>query len=309
MGTEHLTKLLPAVAIALAGCPRAEPPKAATEAVPEPPRHRHMQIVRAALTKDREAVFARFRERNGEAWAPIERPASDVDPIRLVVRRAARRDPPGAERDLGDGDARSIATAFVRTNVDLLGVGADDVEALDVEVVPDGEESALARTGRWAVRFTGKRPMRGYEGFDTIATTYDLTVVVGRDGAVRLVANESRIHPRLSIDTKPVLGPDDARLLKDVVGRELFVVVDDPRRSGSVRELRRVSVGRARQADVRRRTLHVHVSVGPMAAYVAYHLAYAIDVDRADQEFRFIVDADTGDLLEDAVAPVVRRPP
>lgn len=299
MGTERL--IVAAIAIAVANACRPAP-RPATPQTAEPPRARHAQVVRAATTAAREAVFARFRERNGAAWSPVGRAAADVDPLRLVVRRAKRSDAPGGAPEVPEPDARAAALAFVRANADLLGVAPDDVATLDVETKD--------MTGAWAVHFAGHRPMRGYEGFDTVATTYDVTILVSGDGVVRALVNDSRVHPRLAIDTVPKLAPDDARVQKDVTGRELFVLVADPRRArAGVRELERVSVGRAHQADVKRTTLHVHVSVGPMAAYVMYTLAYAVDVERGGETFRFIVDADSGDLLEDAVAPVVARAP
>ena len=72
-----------------------------------------------------------------------------------------------------------------------------------------------------------------------------------------------------------------------------------------MRELQRLSAGRVEDADVRAVRLTIHVSPGPRGAYVSYTLAYAIDVRREGHDFRFVVDADTGDLLDDAVVPVV----
>ena len=152
--------------------------------------------------------------------------------------------------------------------------------------------------------------MRGYEGYEAVTSTIDVLVYIGDDGGAQYFVNLSRVHPRLVLDTRPLLGPDDKQLLKNVLGRELFVVVDDPNRPNArVRELRRVSVGRVEDANVRAVRLTIHVSPGPRAAYVSYSLAYAIDVTREHYAFRFVVDADTGDLLDDAVVPVVPGSP
>ena len=277
-----------------------------------------MQFIRALPMAERVALVKRFKERNGEDWtitlggggAP-----DDVDAIRGVVRRAKRGGDANASADASadadadaDADAEAkeaairSATAFVAKNADLLGIAPGDVPTLDVA-------AARAKTpvyGTWVAVFAGRMPMRGYEGFDAVASTIDLAVYLGADGAVRYFVNFSHVNPRLLLDTHPLLGPDDKRLLRFVVGREVFVAFDDPRRPGArVRELRRAPLGRIEDADVRAVRLTIHVSPGPRDAYVSYTLAYAVDVKRAGSAFRFIVDADTGDLLEDAVVPVI----
>lgn len=260
-------------------------------------------------------MFGRFQARNGVGWAPLERATMDVDPIRLVIRRAVKQgaataDPPGDEAALRSR-ARHAARAFTRANADLLGIPPDDVDTLATDVLALPEGSTLRAVGPWMAHLTGRRAMRGYEGFDALASVYDVAVVVGDDGEARFVVNQSRIHPRLSMDTRPDLAPEDPRVVRDVTGRELFFLArrvgDEPAHGAEV--LSRVSVGRVEPDDVRRVTLHVHVSVGPLAAYVMYHLAYVVDVERGGHRFRFVVDADSGDLLEDAVAPLVERAP
>jgi len=297
-------------------------------------RGSHVQFIRALPMAERIAIVKRFKERNGEDWtitlggggAP-----DDVDAIRGVVRRAKRGGEAGAgasasgsaspgpdarpEADAGaeadpDADAKEAAirsaTAFVAKNADLLGIAPADVATLDVA-------AARAKTpmyGAWVAVFAGRMPMRGYEGFDAVASTIDLAVYLGADGTVRYFVNFSHVNPRLLLDTHALLGPDDKRLLRFVVGREVFVVYDDPRRPNArVRELRRAALGRVEDADVRAVRLTIHVSPGPRDAYVSYTLAYAVDVKRAGSAFRFIVDADTGDLLEDAVVPVLPASP
>ena len=192
--------------------------------------------------------------------------------------------------------------AFVIKNAEFLGLAPADVATLDVTAAP-------AKTpvyGAWVAVFGGHMPMRGYEGFEAVASTINLAVYLGDDGAVRYFVNFSHVNPRLVLDTHALLGPDDKRLMRYVLGREMFVVFDDPRRPNArVRELRRLSLGRVEDADVRAVRLTIHVSPGPRDAYVSYTLAYAIDVRREGSDFRFIVDADTGDLLEDAVVPVL----
>ena len=276
-------------------------------------RGAHVQFIRALPMAERVALVQRFKARNGAEWsitlggggAP-----DDVDAIRGVVRRAKREGDASANADAGagadaDADAeRAIrsAMAFVIKNAEFLGLAPADVATLDVTAAP-------AKTpvyGAWVAVFGGHMPMRGYEGFEAVASTINLAVYLGDDGAVRYFVNFSHVNPRLVLDTHALLGPDDKRLMRYVLGREMFVVFDDPRRPNArVRELRRLSLGRVEDADVRAVRLTIHVSPGPRDAYVSYTLAYAIDVRREGSDFRFIVDADTGDLLEDAVVPVL----
>lgn len=273
-----------------------------------------MQIVHAIPMPERLALVERFRARNGPEWkitlgaggAP-----DDVEPIRGLVRRAKREviAPPETQMPTEPVDEeRAIAatSAFLSKNADFFGMSPDDVPTLDLAAGP----AKTTTYGTWVVHARGRIPMRGYEGFEPLASMIDALVYIGDDGAPRYFVNLSRVHPRLLLDTTAVLGPDDKRLLTHVVGRELFVVVDDPLHPNArVRELRRVSLGRVEDRDVRAVRLTIHASPGPRAVYVSYWLAYAVDVVRERHAFRFVVDADTGDLLDDAVVPVVQRPP
>ena len=265
-----------------------------------------MQIIRARPTAGRAELVQRFRERNG-AWSitlSTTGAPDDVDPIRGVIRRATREGaPPVASAELDEGLATAAVQAFLVKNADLLGFKSDDVAALDL----------LARRtqdnhwGAWVVQARGRSPMRGYEGFEAVSTLIDVLVYVGDDGAARYFVNLSQVHPRLAIDTKPLLGPDDPKVFTNVVGRPVFVVVDDPNRPNArVRELRRIQLGVVEKADVHAVRLTIDVSPGPFFAYVSYSLAYAVDIVKSGHPFRFVVDADTGSLLEDAVVPIVK---
>jgi hypothetical protein len=266
----------------------------------------HAQIVRALPSAERIALVERFRARNGPWTITVGAGGApdDLDPIRPVVRRATRDDGGASDAAAPVTEESAIAEAarFLVRNAAFLGFSADDVAALDLVAGP-----AKTKTyGNWVVHARGSSPMRGYEGFDTVTSAIDVLLYIGDDGATRYFVNLSRVHPRLSIDTSPLLGPDDKRLLANVLGRPVFVVVDDPHRpSARVRELRRVQLGVVADADVRAIRLFIHVSPGPRFAYVSYALAYAIDIVKDHHTFRFIVDADTGALLEDAIVPVV----
>jgi hypothetical protein len=329
LGPQHLSRSAAAVAFAALavvalGC-RGSAPPAVTEGSrvtlggPAGGRGAHVQFIRALPMAERVALVQRFKARNGAEWtitlggggAP-----DDVDAIRGVVRRAKREGDASGSADAGANEnanenekaERAIrsAVAFVGKNAEFLGLAPADVATLDVTAAP-------AKTpvyGAWVAVFGGHMPMRGYEGFEAVASTINLAIYLGDDGAVRYFVNFSRVNPRLVLDTHALLGPDDKRLMRYVLGREVFVVFDDPRRPNArVRELRRLSLGRVEDADVRAVRLTIHVSPGPRDAYVSYTLAYAIDVRRESSDFRFIVDADTGDLLEDAVVPVLPSSP
>ncbi len=286
-------------------------------------RGAHVQFVRAMPMPERVALVERFKARNGPEWSitlGAGGAPDDVDAIRGVVRRAKREATTPSEAASTNADVeawgttdpleqeRVIAEAigFVTRNADFLGLSPADVAVLDVAA-----GRPKTRTyGSWVVILAGRIPMRGYEGFAAVTSQVDIAVYVGDDGRARYFITLSRLHPRLVLDTRAALGPDDKRLMRFVIGRELFVVLDDPRRPNArVRELQRLSVGRVEDADVRSVRLTIHVSPGPRGAYVSYWLAYAIDVRREGHDFRFVVDADTGALLDDAVVPVVPSSP
>lgn len=300
--------LLPLVVVAAAACTSPPPRASDASALAARGGHApHLQIVRAIPTAERAALVQRFRARNG-AWtitlgaggAP-----DDVDPIRGIVRRATRdtEDAAGAgAAETTEAIAIAEAAAFLGRNAEFLGLAASDVAALDLVAGP----AKTSTYGRWVVHATGTSPMRGYEGFEALTSRADILLYIGEGGTTRYFVNLSHVHARLSIDTKPLLGPDDSRLLTNVIGRPLFVAIDDPNRPNArVRELRRVPLGLVTGADVRSPRLTVNVSPGPRFAYVSYALAYAIDVVKDHNVFRFVVDADTGALLEDASVPVV----
>ena len=331
MGSQHLKALGVVVAVALAACAGAchsAPPVVVDGAsritlnAPPGARGAHVQFVRAMPMSERVALVERWRARNGAEWSitlGAGGAPDDVDGIRGVVRRAKRAvtaadapstsvdkeawgttDPAEQERVIAE------AIAFLTRNADFFGLSPADVSVLDVAA-----GRPKTRTyGSWVVILAGRIPMRGYEGFAAVTSHVDIALYIGDDGKARYFINLSRVHPRLVLDTSAALGPDDKRLMRFVIGRELFVVFDDPRRPNArVRELQRLSVGRVEEADVRAVRLTIHVSPGPRDTYVSYWLAYAIDVKREGHEFRFIVDADTGDLLDDAVVPVVPQSP
>lgn len=304
----HVRWVIVLVMAASACAPSAGlPPRDPRASAAAPRVHgKHLEIVRALPTGARVALVERFRARNGpwtitlgEGGAP-----DDVDPIRGVVRRATRQAGASVAVTTPTTEESAIAEAatFLGKNADLLGFSANDVAALDLVAGP----AKTTTYGAWVVHATGNSPMRGYEGFAAVTSTIDVLVYIGEDGAAQYFVNLSRVHGRLSIDTSPLLGPDDKRLLTNVVGRPVFVVVDDPSRPNArVRELRRVPLGTVVDGDVRAVRLTIHVSPGPRFAYVSYGLAYAVDVVRHSTPFRFIVDADTGAPLEDVEVPIV----
>jgi hypothetical protein len=310
-----------AASAASAGCARGDGATARAPGRsdrPAPLARRHAQIVRAATTQARAAAVARLRETAGSSWRALH-PDDDVDPFRVFVRRAFDASAAGpAVAGATDADAEAAALAFVSANAASLGLAPSEAAVLDVacRAVPIGERPPGSHA-RWNVRLGGRFPMRGFEAFPSLATTVDIVVVVDDDMKIRLLVNGSRIHPRLALDTKPDLEPDDPRVLRHVVGRELFVAIADPRAPDArVRELRRRSLGRVRADDVVSRTLTIHASPGPLGAWMTYRLAYVVRVairlhgpgelaGAPPPTFRFVVDADTGELIDDAAVPVV----
>lgn len=282
------------------GVPPALPPRGAVGPT-------HVQIVRALPLAERRALVEKFRARNG-AWTVTLGAGTtpdDVDPIRGVVRRATRDAnvvDPAAHAPVTEQSAIADTAAFLAKNADLLGFAAKDVPSLDLVAGP----AKTTNYGSWVVHARGASPMRGYEGFDTVTSRIDVLAYIGDDGGVRYFVNLSQVHPRLVLDTTPRLGPDDPHVLEKVLGRTLFLVVDDPSRPNArVRELQRIPLGNVAAADVATPRLAIDVSPGPRFAYVSYTLAYAVLVLKDHHPFLFVVDADTGAVLKDPEVPIV----
>jgi hypothetical protein len=300
VGPERLIVL---AMLTLAACAKPAPPATAPPSVVVP---RHAQIVRAATTAERRAVFEKFQAKNDGPWKLLRLDA-DVDPFRLFLRRAARTDAAGPEQDFEPRDAIADAVAFVSTNADVLGLSAPEIAVLDASAVALVHEDAPTPEGRYVVRLVGRIPMRGFESFDALASILDLSVYVDRDRKVRLFTNDSKIPPRITLDTRPLLDPDDPSLLKNVVGRPCFTEQRGTQ-AGSVREVKYVPAGVVNVDDVVARTLTIRISHGPLDAYVAYMLAYAVFVEKEGSRWIFVVDADTGAVLEDPAPLVLRHP-
>ena len=56
-----------------------------------------------------------------------------------------------------------------------------------------------------SVRFEGAFPSKGYEAFHELDNTVAIDVLVGAEGEVTSFTNLSKVHPRLSLDTRPEL--------------------------------------------------------------------------------------------------------
>lgn len=336
MGAEHLSAFARVCAVALAtaalgcggGTGRARP-LAATGAP------RHLQIVRAMTTPERRALVDRLREKNptppGSRWTVNEEALSVsltvVDPFVGFLRRARREAvarPPREGAPIDSAEAAERARAFVRHNAEVLGLPRHVVPGLAERVrAVQPSDHALPRA-RWAVRFDAPFASKGYEGFREIDNVADVEVLVDDDGEVSSFVNLSRVHPHLTIDTRPALAEDDPRVLSKLLGRRVFAL--DGRAPGALdrdaRELGRLPLGEVRAEDVTRVALVIHASTGPALAWLAYRLAYLVEIakpaapgeDELDRGspgaapqlyfFRWVVDADTGDVLEDARPPI-----
>jgi hypothetical protein len=341
VGPQRLIRLLGAVllAIVIVACGGAEP--LAKPAVP--PRPSHLQIVHAMKMPQRRELLDRFRKRNAEGregadWIVNEEAVAMsltvIDPFAGFLRRARRssaRTPSGLPRaapsmPLADEQARAIARGFVRRNADLLGLPRHVVVGLGERVrsVEPGDHASPNAT--YVVRFDASFSTKGYEAFHEIDNTADVEVFVDDDGQVSSFVNLSRVHPPLLLDTRPRLNQEDARVVAQLLGRSVFAVVDDTRDGEAdvrapkdARDMRRMPLGKVQAEDVLRLQLVIHESAGPELAWLTYRLAYFVEVGKPVPVemgggdplssppiffFRYVVDADTGDVLEDARAPI-----
>ncbi len=308
MGPERLKGLL-ALVLVLSGCAPTTRPPAKTG----PPRPLHLQVVHAMRTPERRLVVERFRERNGAEWGvnedALDRSLTVVDPFRGFLRRASR---PGRGAHVKADEARTLAFAFVKVNADLLGFAASQVVGL--------QEELRTVSAPWLVHLEGRFPVKGYESFHELDSTIDLDVIV--DSEVIAVANRSLVHPRLLLDRRPVLDRDP-QIVQKLVGRRVFAIRDNPLVEERARE--RIPLGEIRGEDVTNIELVIHVSTGPQLAWLVYRLAYVVELARPSAGapkpprlvrpglmdplgfhfFRYVVDADSGDVIEDSKVPIV----
>jgi hypothetical protein len=300
---------------------------------------RHVQFVHAMTTPERRALVDRLRERNPAAppsqWTVNEEALASsitvVDPFAGFLRRARRGEAAGAARGGGPRlhvDAALVARAFVKKNADLLGLPRHVVPVLAEHVRSVEPRDHAGHRAAWAVRLDAPFASKGYEGFKEIDNAADIEVFVDDDGEVSSFVNLSRIHPHLTIDTKPALAQDDPRVLAKLVGRKVFAldaadadVGRDLDELSDVRALRRIPLGEVQAEDLARMQLVIHVSTGPRLAWLTYRLAYFVEIAKPAPEdaldaaaaaseapryffFRYVVDADSGEVLEDARAPL-----
>ena len=338
MGPERLTFVVRVSALLLAALATSCGGSKSSSRAPDvsaagPP---HLQIVHALTVPERRALVDRLRERNhappGTEWTVNEealaRSVTVVDPFAGFLRRARRGAadrPSRTSAPVTEAEAPSFAREFVKQNADLLGLPRHVLPGLAEHVRGVEPHDHAAPRARWAVRFDASFPTKGYESFEEISCHADIEVFVDDDGEVSSFVNLSRIHPHLTIDTRhPVLPQDDPRVASKLVGRKVFAL--DVASSGfdglrDPRELPRIPLGEVQPGDVTRMQLVIHVSTGPRLAWLTYRLAYFVEVAKpvpdelvADDEsassppqfffFRWVVDADTGDVLEDARVPL-----
>ena len=282
-------------------------------------------------TQDRRALVDRLRERNpvpkGARWTVNEEALAlsltVLDPFAGFLRRARREGVVPALRvdPVGQDEATESARAFVKRNADLLGIPRHVVPVLAEHArLAEPGDHALART-HWAVRFEAPFASKGYEGFKEVENLADVEVFVDEDGEVTSFVNVSRVHPPLMLDTKPDLAEEDPRAIARLVGRTLFALQStEDAHDLDVQALHRIPLGELRPDDVTHMQLVIHVATGPQLAWLTYRLAYFVEVakpappnvDVAEEPgatsssyffFRYVVDADSGDVLEDTRAP------
>jgi hypothetical protein len=335
LGPERLSQLLRLITVVLAlsaaacgaGTRGARP-----ETRPQAPR-RHMQIVHAMTTPQRNALVERLRERNptppSSPWEvnaeALGRSLTVVEPFSGFLRRARRREAPRSSSPtaIAETDAANRAREFVKRNADLFGLPRHVVPGLAERPRAVQRTDHAASRATWVIRFEASFPSKGYEGFREIDNVADIEVFVDDDGEVSSFVNLSRIHPHLTIDTRPELAQEDARVIAKLLGRRVFALdthdvsaLDRP-----VQELQRIPLGEVHAENVTHMQLVIHVSTGPQLAWLVYRLGYFVEIAKpappqlgpdADIAstlspqfffFRYVVDADTGDVIEDARAP------
>lgn len=305
----------PALAFVL-GVACAPPPNAP----PSPPASvgpKHVHIVRRLGTPERRAAFAAFAAANPGTWA--WQTPDQIDAFDGHLIDARRTDPAPAGPLVDRAAAEASALRFLERNARALGLSSEDVLRLDLEAPP--ESPGDLQPGEQPVLAHAEVPMKGFLSFPALRSTIRILLGVDGRGEVRRVANASTMHPRIALTVDPKLPPDDPRVVARLLGRRLFAVVlpvgfaeEDLPRTAVHDGLRKLELGVLAREDVRRVRPDVHVSEGPLGAYRVYRLVYVVEVAKALPEagfcfFAFTVDADTGELVEDARVPTIAGGP
>ncbi|WP_437909929.1 hypothetical protein WME95_19860 [Sorangium sp. So ce327] len=231
----------------------------------------------AAPAEERRRLIEEFQRRNGAEWAV------ELSRLGRTVSSASRSvdaEQPAVRMD--ETEARTLAIALVKRNADLFGLSSAEVDALTVTVT--GEPEARR------VELSGTIPRAGYEAFDSVAKSVFTIVAFSNDGRARFVGGRPQEVPPFELCTTPLLAPTDPRIHAQVIGRTLSFY-DFGGLSHSAGE---VEVGDIRSTSL---TIFVHYPQGagdPMRLV----LAYAVHVEKGRLPWTFIVDADTGRLLE-----------
>ncbi|MDF2692101.1 MAG: hypothetical protein K0S65_484 [Labilithrix sp.] len=340
MGSERLSllshlALLLALALSTTACGSAATSRGRESNAPPPTRH--VQIVHAMTTPQRDALVDRLRERNptppSSPWEvnseAIGRSLTVVDPFAGFLRRARRREsarPPRTEGPIPEAEAADRARAFVKRNADLFGLPRYVVPGLAEHARAVSPSDHAAPRATWCVRFEAPFASKGYEGFKEIDNVADLEVFVDDDGEVSSFVNLSRIHPHLAIDIHPGLAQEDPRVIAKLLGRKVFALDAREALAGdtlhALQGLRRIPLGEVRAENVTHMQLVIHLSTGPQLAWLVYRLGYFVEIAKPAPPamgdelygagtappqfffFRYVVDADTGDVIEDARAPL-----
>ena len=294
-----LARLASASAVVLlvaSGCaaPREEEGGAASAEVSAAPAS-DRQVVSALSASEQAARTAEFVRRNGPQWTALDNPS--VDRFSGVVNGFFwQNSTPGPAIGVTEAKAKAIALELVKKNADLLGMTAGEVDQLTLTASPD--EGSVA----FVVSVKGSLPLRGYERFPELSRVIDLSVQVRPDGSVRLLAQlVSRVYPQLTLDTTPGLPANDARVLGRVLGTELAYYEGTGELESDVffvpcEKHVEHRLGAVEAGDVRRIDPTVHVK--ETWTEQTFTLAYKVSVSRQGRAFELVVDAATGEVLE-----------
>lgn len=294
MGTQRLILL---ALVAIGGC--GGPPAARSDDGAHAPRH--AQIVRALTTPERKNLVDRFVERN-PGWSINDAAlgsATVVDPFAGFMRRA-KAGPHSLGPSINAEGAALAARAFVKNNADLLGIPRAVSLSLFEHVRPIAPEDHASPNAAFAVQLEAPFATKGYEAFRELENEANVEVFIDGDGTPSAVANISKIHPRLTIDTRPQLEEDDFRLYHNVLGRRVFALGDDEQK---------IELGVVESKDLLSSKLYIHESPGPMLAWITYRLARVITVAKEAPDvpvfyfFAWVVDADNGDIIRETDVP------
>lgn len=237
--------------------------------------------------RTRELALAAFRARNGADWRTNDPSfVPSIGPLRSVTAPAGGNVQAPVVKLTDDG-ALTLAVELFVANYELFGLTAADLAQVRTIVGAHRDDAtAIARIIELSAGVSHASPGAA----PVLARTWNARIVFGHDGKISSIGVAADdLLPPFHACAKPRLAATDAKVTKLVIGHHLSYADI----AGSPRDAGEVVAG-----DITSITLIVFRAWKPDRTTATLRLAYEVLVHRGILPWAFIVDADTGELIE-----------